>query len=235
MSDAPETENLGGYPNTQWTLVIEAMQSEDGNKALAALEVFCEQYRDVICGFFRRRIGPDLADDYTQEFFLRKIHKKWDDREGLLFNVKRKPGGKFRYVLVPALRHFLIDMGRAKRDPMKNAVPDAPEGSTKIDEDGIQQDCDREVALGIIRRILNRLQISDTYLRYFSNQISAVEGAHELGLSEGAFRVAAHRLKPQIKRAFQEEVRTLVAADEDLADEIRYLMRIFVNSGNAGA
>src|SRR5580698_9403408 len=110
MSSAIEPVHHVQCPTTQWTTVILALQSNNHERSISALNIFCEQYRDVIFKFFLRRVGPDLADTYTQEFFFRKIHRLWEERHGLLFNVERQEGAKFRYFLISALSWFVLDM-----------------------------------------------------------------------------------------------------------------------------
>ena len=234
MSDA-EPVNYVSCPTTRWTSVIEGVQLDDDAKALVALQVFCEQYRDVIFRLFQRRVGPDLADSYTQEFFLKNIHGKWDERKGLLFQVKRRPGGKFRYFLISALSWFLSDMRKAKQDPLKHTIPELPDLPVPSGEDKIAEECDREVAFGLIRRVTKKLQLSEVYLEYFFEQISAEQGAAKLAISCGAFRVAVHRLVPAIRTAFREEVRAVVASESDVDDEIRHLVKIVAETRNIGA
>jgi hypothetical protein len=230
MSNSFETVHHIHCPTTQWTTVIEALQSNNQKRAVVALKIFCEQYRDVIFKFFLRRVGPDLADSYTQEFFFKKIQMLWDEREGLLFNVERQEGAKFRYFLISALSWFFLDMRKKGRDPLKDSVPDLPDLASPNSEDKIARDCDREVALGLIRRVMKKLQISDVYLRYFCAQITAEKGASELAISSGAFRVAVHRLVPAIRDAFRDEVRNLVASEADVDDEIKYLVKIIAEN-----
>jgi len=230
MSNAFETVHHIHCPTTQWTTVIQALQSNNQERAVAALKIFCEQYRDVIFKFFLRRVGPDLADNYTQEFFFRKIQRLWEERHGLLFNVERQDGAKFRYFLISALSWFVLDMRKTGRDPLKDSVPELPDLPSPSIEDKIARDCDREVAFGLIRRVMKRLQISEVYLRYFCAQITAEKGASELAISSGAFRVAVHRLVPAIRGAFREEVRSLVASEADVDDEIKYLVKIIAEN-----
>ncbi len=207
---------------------------DDETKALTALQVFCEQYRDVIFRVFQRRVGPDLADNYTQEFFLRKIHGKWEERNGLLFQANREVG-KFRYFLVSALTRFIIDMQRAKQDPLKHAISELPDMPAPSDEDELARACDREMAFGLVRRVMKRLRISEVYLEYFCGQISADEGASRLAISSGAFRVAVHRLIPAIRAAFRGEVRALVASEAEIDGEVRHLVKIIAENRNTAA
>ena len=233
MNETVESANCDHWVTTQWTSVIQAIQSDDEDKALAALQIFCEQYRDVILGFFQRRVGPDLGENYTQEFFAKNIHGKWDQRKGLLFKIKREPGGRFRFYLMSALGWFLSDMRKGKQDPLKHTVSELPDLPVPSNEDEIGRECDREVAFGLIRRVMKRLQISDVYLQYFCEQVSADVAAAKLAVAPGTFRVAVHRLVPLIRKAFREEVRLIVATEADVDDEIRHLVRIIAENRNA--
>lgn len=232
MSDLQERAHHIRYPTTQWTSVIQAVRLEDRDKATIALKIFCEQYRDVIYRFFLRRVGADHADNYTQEFFLKKVQEPWCSQAGLLFKVEREPGAKFRYFLTSALSWFLMDMGKRARDPLKDAIAALPDLPASQEREQLVSDCDREVALGLIRRVMNRLQLSNVYLRYFCEEISAEEGAKELAMSYGAFRVAIHRLIPAIRKAFRDEVRSIVNTDGEIEEETRHLIRIIVETRN---
>lgn len=48
--------------------------------------------------------------------------------------------------------------------------------------------------------------------------------AQRLGLSEGATRVALHRLRQRYGRIFREEIAHTVARPEEIEDEIRHLL-----------
>jgi len=48
--------------------------------------------------------------------------------------------------------------------------------------------------------------------------------AAELGLNEGAVRVAVHRLRQRFREIFREELVHTLADPEDLAEEMRYLL-----------
>jgi DNA-directed RNA polymerase specialized sigma24 family protein len=233
MNESLETANHEGWATTHWTSVVQAVKSPDEAKAFAALQVFCEQYRDVIFNFFQRRVGPDLADTYTQEFFAKNIHGKWEQRKGVLFNIERIPGGRFRYYLREALNWFLLDQRKRKQEQFEELAPDMPGVSVTTNEAEILMECDREVAFGLVRRVMNRLQISDVYLQYFCEQISADHAAAKLGLTSGHFRVSVHRLVPAIREAFREEVRPIVTSEEEIDDEIRHLVKIIAQNRNA--
>ena len=49
--------------------------------------------------------------------------------------------------------------------------------------------------------------------------------AEKLGTTEGAVRVAVHRLKRRFRRSLQQEIGETVSDVADIDDEIRYLLR----------
>ena len=83
MGDDSHSQASKCFPTTQWTLVLDVIQREDGAAATDALQTFCERYRPAIRNFFLRKgVNPDRAEDYTQMFFTEKILKRWDGRDG---------------------------------------------------------------------------------------------------------------------------------------------------------
>ena len=51
--------------------------------------------------------------------------------------------------------------------------------------------------------------------------------AAALGMSEGAVRVAVHRLRQRYRRLLEDMVADTVPAREDVADELRHLAKVF--------
>ena len=54
--------------------------------------------------------------------------------------------------------------------------------------------------------------------------LAYAEVARDLGTSEGAARVAVHRLRRRFREVFREEVAHTVAAAEDVDEEMRHLL-----------
>ena len=53
------------------------------------------------------------------------------------------------------------------------------------------------------------------------------EMATKLGRSQGAVRVAVHRLRSRYSELFHQEILQTVASPNDLTEEIRYLLSVF--------
>lgn len=97
----PAREN-GSLATTHWTVVLEAARQDSatGQTALAAL---CRTYWYPVYVFIRRGgRSPEDAEDLAQAFFERLVEKNW------LTSVTRE-GGKFRSVLLKAVKHFLLN------------------------------------------------------------------------------------------------------------------------------
>ncbi|HUZ06849.1 MAG TPA: hypothetical protein VMV89_05105, partial [Candidatus Paceibacterota bacterium] len=98
------------FPTTEWTLILDVIQKGDALAASTALELFCGQYREAIRNFFLRRgVDREHAEEYTQNFFIKRILKPWDNRNGFLHKAGRREDGKFRCFLCHALWLHLQD------------------------------------------------------------------------------------------------------------------------------
>jgi len=57
-------------------------------------------------------------------------------------------------------------------------------------------------------------------------EISCAEIAASLGMSEGAARVAVHRLRKRFREVFREEIAHTVSSADEIEEEVRYLMGV---------
>lgn len=89
------------FQTTRWSL-IEAARGDPAD-ARPALEVLCQAYRPPVLAYVRRSgYSACDAEDLTQEFFLRFLERGW--------HAHADPrAGRFRALLLAALRNFLID------------------------------------------------------------------------------------------------------------------------------
>jgi hypothetical protein len=51
--------------------------------------------------------------------------------------------------------------------------------------------------------------------------------AHNLGMTEAAVKMAALRIRQRLKALIRDEVRQTVASEDDLQEELRYLLSLF--------
>ena len=238
MNDSGAESSSGAFPTTEWTRIIEVIQRGTDDAALEALGEFCEQYRPAIYGFFRRRgCGHEQAEDYTQDFFVTRIHVRWEAGEGFLFKASKNEQRLFRCFLAHVLRAFLKDRWKAERAQVRGGgkihVPidgldfsDAAAEARTIT--AITCDLDYEVGLEIIKRAAGDSERSPYYLEHFKGGISQAEAARKLDMTEGAFKKGFFDFRNRLSRQLHKEVARLVGPNpKDIEEEIRYLLRVF--------
>jgi RNA polymerase sigma factor (sigma-70 family) len=236
MAEHPKRGSPG---TTSWTLVMAAggAASPEADEALARL---CELYWYPVYGFIRRQgNGADEAADLTQEFFARLIEKQY-------LREVRQERGRFRAFLVAAVRHFLSnerDRARAaKRGGGRRLLPldvETAEGRYRREPaDTLTPEVlfDRQWACVVLERVLDRLQgemegagRQEQFARLKPMLTGEPgEGGYRaigaaLGMSEGAVKVAVHRLRRRYGDLLRDEVAMLVADPDAVDAELRHL------------
>ncbi len=212
-------------------------------EARAALSELCEACYQPVFRFLRREGRDDeAARELAQEFFARIL------QHGDL-GAADPNRGRFRSYLLGAVKHFLADQrkreGRLKRGGGVAAESlDAP-----VTEDGAPVDLpdagatvpdawfDRQWALAVMERALNVVATEfaangkatqfdqlKPWLAGEAPALSQATAARRLGWSEGAVKVAVHRLRKRFREALQAEVSQTLAEGDDLDTELRYLI-----------
>jgi RNA polymerase sigma-70 factor (ECF subfamily) len=236
----PSAVAAAGFAPTRWTVVLCARGAVSPD-AGAALETLCQAYWYPLYAF-ARRLGhaPPDAQDLTQEFFARLLEKRWLDSAD-------RAKGRFRAFLVTAFKRFLAnEWDHARRQKRGGHVAHfsldtALAESRYVAEPPAELPADRlyerRWALTLLERTLARLRSEFEAARrvaefeplkgFLTADRAALpysEVARSLGVSEGAARVAVHRLRRRFREVFREEVAHTVAAAEDVDEELRYLM-----------
>ena len=233
------------FATTHWSLVLSAGRN-DTTRARDALAGLCKTYWPALHAYVRRRgFPPADAEDLTQEFFARLLEHNWIARADA-----RK--GRFRSFLLTALKRFLADewdRSRAqKRGGGRRPVPldsaaggsgDAADPAGGLDADLVY---DRHWALALLERTMARLRAEFTqvgkasqfehlkgFLTTDRKEVSCTEAAKAAGLSEGAARVAAHRLRKRYRELFREEIARTVAEPGEVDAELRHLIAVLAS------
>src|SRR6266436_7372189 len=228
----PSRETPRVFATTHWGVVLAAGESgSDG--AESALEALCRAYWYPIYVYVRRKgHGPESAQDLTQEFFaqlISKEHLKLADREQ----------GKFRTFLLAMLDYFLArEWSRAHRQKrggqftfisLDDQGPEERYRLEPADNDTPEKKFLREWALTVLKQALNGLEGEcdangkGALFREVRGLLSGerdcasyVEIGARLALSEGALRVAVHRLRQR----YGELLRGEIAQTVDGAEEV---------------
>lgn len=229
----------GGFAHTNWSVVV-AATGNDTTHARSALEKLCQAYWPPIYAFVRRQgHSPHDAQDLTQEFFARLLEKNY------LAAVDRSKG-RFRSFLLAALKHFLAnewDKARAQKRgggkipiPIEVATAESSCGFEPADNLTAEKIFDRRWALTLLEQVLKRLrqeytrdgkeklfnQLKPT-LTENSRTVGYAQIAERLGSTEGAIKVAVHRLRQRYRELLRAAIAETVATDAEVEDELRNL------------
>lgn len=240
----PDGDRPGGaslFPTTHWSVVFEAAHPESPG----SLDAFARLYRDYwhpLYGYIRRRgRGPHVAEELTQGFFVSLIeHQRLHGLE--------RGGGRFRSFLLKALQNFLAnEWDRAtalKRGGGCAVIPlEEVEAESRFLADPTplapEAGFERAWACAVIENAMCNLESelraagkSSLFERLRpclqgdrSGRPYAEIGA-ELGMTEGAVKVAVHRLRQRYGELLRAEVARTVASEADIAEELRHLIAI---------
>jgi RNA polymerase sigma factor (sigma-70 family) len=236
----PDGGRGGRFATTRWSLVLAAGRHSNPRSA-DALSSLCEMYWYPVYAFVRRQgIRPEDAPDLTQEFFARVLQKNY-------FQEADPARGRFRAFLCVSVRHFLSnerDRERAlkrggDRPPISLEVETA-EGRYQLEpRDGLTPEklFDRRWATILLDRALGRLRDEYTtagkadlfghlngVLTGDAGSVPYREIGQKTGMSEGAVKVAVHRLRRRFREALVAEIAETVSDPGDIDAEIRYLL-----------
>jgi RNA polymerase sigma-70 factor (ECF subfamily) len=155
--------------------------------------------------------------------------------------------GAFRAFLLGCLRNFLAnnrDRAMAGKRGGDLAIIsldfDAAESALQQPgpdpADDTERDFDRRWAWLLMQRALTQLEVDyrsrpDVYakLKVFLTQIddgSRAKVAARLGMSDGAIKVAIHRLRARFRELLRAEIAKTVSAPHEIDDELRHLLRV---------
>jgi len=229
MKDPPGPRQ---FATTHWSLVGAAkLDGASQTRAREALEELCRAYWYPLYAFVRSR-GYSAADaqDLTQAFLARIV-----ETDG--FASADRERGRFRSYLLGAMKHFLANEWRRSQTQKRGGQVQFVEGTSKQSVDP-EHLFDREWALETIAGTLQTL--GDEMARAGkSKQFDALKGslsgeddvpraeiAARLNMSEGAVKVALHRLRRRYGELLRTTIAETVGNEADLNDEMRYLVAV---------
>jgi RNA polymerase sigma-70 factor (ECF subfamily) len=226
------------FATTRWSLVV-AAQDRSQPEAGHALAELCRLYWYPLYGYIRSRgHGHDTAQDLTQEFFARLLEKD------VLAAVDQNKG-RFRSFLLAACQHFLAnqhdhDCAQKRgggREPMSIDFRDADGRYAHEPAHGETPErlFERRWALALLERVLARLRgeyEAAGRALLFECLKSRLTGdravphaavARELGVTEGAVKVAVHRLRQRYRELLRDEIGQTLDDAGQVEEEIRAL------------
>jgi RNA polymerase sigma-70 factor (ECF subfamily) len=241
--DAESTETQRGvFATTHWSVVLAAGHSTSA-QAAEALEKLCCAYWQPLYVYARRRgHGREEAQDLTQSFFAQFLEKQ-------SFSLADPTRGRFRMFLLKSMQRFLADdwkrAHRLKRGGNKVEIP----WDIHASDDHYAAECAETItperiyeerwAMALLDQVLGFMR--EDYARAGKSRLfEALQGflwgaegsasyaqiADGLGMTEGAIRVAVHRLREHYRERLRAEVAQTVSDPGEVDDELRHLIRV---------
>jgi RNA polymerase sigma-70 factor (ECF subfamily) len=245
-ADGPEDETQiclqPRFVTTHWSVVMKA-KDKSSPDCQQALEMLCRTYWYPLYGFVRGSgYSTHDAQDLTQGFFMRLLAKDY-------LRVVEPEKGRFRTFLKMALKRFLVHEWDKVRAEKRGGGLIGLSFDTTLAEQFFQNEragthdpdqiYDRRWALTLLGEATARLEREyadagkESELRQLRPYLTAERGsipyesaASALQTSEGAARVALHRLRRRFRDVFREVVAETVSEIEDLDQEVRYVLEV---------
>ena len=243
-SDTGESWTRGPaeFTTTHWSVVLRA-GGGTSPQAAEALEDLCRTYWPPLYAYLRRN-GREMheAQDLVQEFFARLLSKDY-------LGHADPARGRFRTFLLSSLKNFLVnDWKHAHREKRGG-------GRVVLSLDGNSAEAaylreladsatpdllyERRWATTLLNRVLAQLgtEYTDAGSSAVFDQLKAfvwgppstttyADIAARLGMSEGAVKVAMHRLRQRFRDTLRAEISKTVATPTEVDEELRHLIRV---------
>jgi RNA polymerase sigma factor (sigma-70 family) len=230
-----------GFQSTHWSVVLAANQA-DSPQAQEALGRLCQTYWYPLYAFIRRR-GNDAepAKDLTQEFFSRLIAKEY-------LRIADRERGRFRTFLMSCVEHFLSNERKKEQTikrgghysfvPLDETSAEDRYQTEPVEEMSPDKLLDRRWAMTVLELSFNRLKqeyVESGRVAQFEALEVHLSGAKEapcsfaeigarLGITEGAARQAAFRMRCRFGDLLRQSVAQTVTNPQDLEAEMKHLM-----------
>lgn len=230
------------FPATRWTVILAAQGK--GAEAKLALNDLCGLYWQPVYAFVRRKGNPPAeAEDLTQGFFAEILSR------GSLDGVAEEKGRLRTFLLKAVTRHMIheYEKGSAVKRGGGQVVLsldfECAEGNYHIDPGHSvtpELEFERQWTLQLLDIALAEVR-SDAESNGKSTLFDDLKGLISLdtalapydeiatrhGLTEGAVKAAAHRLRQGFRAALRRAIAQTVSTEEEIDDEIRHLFEVF--------
>lgn len=226
------------FQTTRWSVVLSAVRGGEGS--VEALEWLCTTYWYPLYAFVRRQ-GHDAeaARDLTQSFFVSLL------QQSALKKIDPQLG-RFRAFLLASMNHFLSNererenaLKRRAEDPAFRVDLDTAERQYALEpaaslspEELFESRWARTVLDRALRRMDEEHEATDKadLFRRLRGHLTGEEPAYDrmaddLGMTQGALRVAVHRLRRRLGTLLREEVAQTVSHPSDVDAELRSLLQ----------
>jgi RNA polymerase sigma-70 factor (ECF subfamily) len=230
------------FSTTHWSVVL-AVADQQPELQSAALEALCRSYWYPLYAFVRRQgYTVEEAQDLTQEFFARLLEKQY-------LALADQQRGRFRTFLLTALKNFLINEWEKARTIRRGGSQtflswDQQEAEARLhlepaDDLSPEKAYEKRWATALLEGVLRQLRLEAAqagratlfeklkdYLWGEPSQCTYASIGSDLGVSESAVKVAAHRLRQRFREVLHAEIAHTVGSREEIGDEMRHLFAV---------
>jgi RNA polymerase sigma factor (sigma-70 family) len=242
------------FVTTRWSVVLSCADSKASSQTVRdALAQLCQTYWRPIFAFVSRSgYSVQDAQDLTQDFFVMIL-------DGRLLERADPSRGRFRSLLLKALKDFLNDAGDKRRalkrggnvefirwDEWMAELPSQLSISARESERWPPEKIfDIRWAATIAERALSRLgeeceradrrRVFDVLcgcLTAEREDVSYASLSKNLGVPDTAVKRLVHQLRKRYRELLREEVADTVEKSEEIDDELRYLCAALAAAGS---
>ena len=231
------------FAATRWSVVLAAKDKSSPDSA-AALEALCRTYWYPLYASVRRQgQSSHDAQDLTQGFFARLLEKDY-------LRAAAREKGRFRTFLRVALKRFMANEWDRARSLKRGGGTFSISLDTSTGEERYRSELsdtlspdriyEQRWAMTLLEQAMARLRAEysgrEAEFEQMKGALTADRGAiaygeiaTALGMSEGAARVAVHRLRKRFRELFRAAVADTVSGPEEVEDELRYLAGVLAD------
>ena len=233
---------VSSFPATRWTVIVTAQGQ--GVEAKRALNELCGVYWQPVYAFLRRKgNSPADAEDLTQGFFAELLSRN------SLENVSEEKGRLRTFLLKAVTRHMInhhekacaakrgggqallsLDFERAESnyhlEPGHSVTPELEferQWALQILDVALAEvrvDAEANGRAALFEDLKGMISLDATMAPY-------EEIASRNGMTVGAVKAAAHRLRQSFRSALHRAISQTVATEDEIEDEIRHLFEVF--------
>jgi len=229
------------FATTHWSVVLKA-GDVSGDESDRALDALCRGYWYPLYAYIRR-LGhsPHDAQDLTQSFFAYLLEKR-------LLTKADPESGRFRSFLLGSLKNFMANEWRKqsaqKRGASQTISFDAQDAEQRYavepaDETNPQMIYEQAWAVAVLEQAATSLEteyraggkqgLFDQLAPFLQGERSELTYATlggQLDMTEGAVKVAVHRLRQRYRELLRASVANTVADPLEVDGELKHLMAV---------
>jgi RNA polymerase sigma-70 factor (ECF subfamily) len=230
------------FKTTLWTQVLEAANTHTHSDGAAFAGLYLAYWYPLYAYVRRRGFSPAEAEDITQDFFTRLVSKQ--SLSGL-----ERDGGKFRSFLLRSLDNFLANewdktQAQKRGSGQRPLSLNVEEGEARFALDTPATETpeslfEKRWAFTLLEHVTGQLRaeyVGANKRELFDQLRPHLQGdrsgpayatvAAQCGISEGAVKVAVHRMRHRYGELLWQEIARTVSSPAEVDEELRYLISV---------